>query len=121
MTEDPRHSRRPVSGTADIPSANSSNHAVVDIDDEQTMSIEELRIDYDDGATTDAVVEIYDDESSTTSGNESGLLDKFRLSPSDNRNPDIVYRDVEKDIIVTTGGNQDGVITVTVGGYIVAG
>lgn len=121
MTEDGRTSRTPESGTVDIPSGDSGNYTALELTDEQSFSLEELRVDYGGGGSASTVVEVYDDDSSTTSGSESDLVDKYRLTSGEEKNTDMVYREIEEDVIVTTSGNQDDDITVTVGGFIVSG
>lgn len=121
MAEDNRESGRPQSGVVNIPSGNSDLHTVVELRDEETLSVSEMSIEYAGGASNEAVVEIHDEPSSTNNGNESEMIDKFHVSPGDTVNPDMVWSDVEEDVLVTTDGNLDGEITVTVGGYKVTG
>jgi len=121
MVDDNRGSRKPVSDTVDVPSGDSSNFDVINLRAEESMSLEEITVDYDAGAGTAATVEIYDEPDGTSSGSESDLVDKFRLAAGGEKNPDMEWRDIENGVLVTTGGNQDAAITVTVGGYILSG
>jgi len=119
--KDSRTSRKRESGTADIPSGDASNFDPIVLDDEESMSLEELRIDYDDSGGAAVTVEVYDEDDTVGSGAESDLIDKFRLAAGEDRNPDMVYRDVEDGVLVTTDGSHDAVITITAGGYIISG
>jgi hypothetical protein len=121
MVDDNRGSRKPVSDTVDVPSGDRTNYDVLDLRDEESMSLEEIRVDYDGNGTTAATVEIYDEPDGTSTGNESDLVDKLRLAAGGEKNPDMEWRDIENGVLVTTGGNQDAEITVTVGGYILSG
>lgn len=121
MVDDNRGSRKPVSDTVDVASGDSSNFDVINLRSEESMSLEEVRVDYDDSGTTAATVEVYDEPDGTSSGSESDLVDKFRLAAGGEKNPDMEWRDIQDGVLVTTGGGQDAAITVTVGGYILSG
>jgi|APHM01.1.fsa_nt_gi hypothetical protein len=121
MAEDNRGSRKPTSGTVDVPSGDSSNFDVIDLRAEATMALQEINVDYDSSATSGVTVEIYDEPEAVTTGNESDLVDKLRLGAGEVREPDMTYRDIEDGVLVTTGGGQDAALTVTVGGYIISG
>lgn len=121
MTEDNRSSSRPDTGTVDIAGSNSDNHTLIQLRDEETLSLKELTIHYDASGGNEAVVELYDNDSSTNSGNEDDRVYKAHISPGDDLNPDMVFRDIENDLLVTTSGNQNAEITVNAGGYKITG
>lgn len=121
MAKDSRSSARKDTGTVDIPSGNSDNHTVLELESEETLSLEDVHISYDNAGGSEAVVELYDNDSSTTSGNEDDRVFKTHISPGDEINPDMVFRDIETDLIATTAGNQNDEITVNAGGYKVTG
>lgn len=121
MVEDTRQSREPVSGTVEIPSGDGGLHTVVDIADSSTIQIEEVRIDYGNGATVATVLELYDEPDGTASGELADLLDRFNLSSGGDKNPDMLYPDVTEDVVVTADGSQDDTIQVTIGGFVISG
>jgi len=121
MVEDERGSRKPRSATLTLSSGASSPATAIDLRDEERMAVEEMRLQYDSGGTTAALVEVYDEPDGTTAGNLNDKVDEFRLQGGDEANPDMVWEDIEDDIIVLPDGNSDGAITVTVGGFTVSG
>lgn len=121
MTEDSRESGRPDSGVATVPGGDATLFFPLSLRTEETFSPQEIKVEYDDGGGTPAVLEIYDEPSNINQGDESDLVDRFYINSGDRLNPDMVYRDIEDDLVVTTDGNQDAEVTVTVGGYIVTG
>lgn len=121
MTEDSRSSSRPDGDTATVPSGDGGIHVALSLRDEETLSLDEIEVEYDDAGSTNSVLEVHDEDENINSGDEDNLVDRFYLTPGDRVNPDMVYPDVENDIVVTTAGNQDAEITVTVGGHIVTG
>ncbi len=121
MAEDTRGSRQRRSETIDIPSGDPDLHTAINIRDEQIMSVEEIRVEYDNGGSSSAIVEVYDEDEDVIPGEQDDMIDKFRVQPGDRRNPDMVWQDAEEDVLVRADGGQDAEITVTVGGYIVSG
>lgn len=121
MAEDSRDSGRPHSGVQIIPSNDANLHTVIELRDEETLAIDEISVEYDEAGSVEAIVEIHDEPSTTTNGNEDELLDKFHIGPGETINPDMVWSDIEDDVLVTTDGNLDAEIVVTVGGYKVTG
>ena len=121
MVEDKRESGRADSNVAEIPSGDDTLFTPASLRREERFSIEELKIEYSGDGSTSAVLMLYDEPSDTTSGNEEDLIDKFYIEAGDRINPDMVWAEVEDDLIVTTEGNQDAEITVTVGGFLVTG
>lgn len=121
MAEDSRESGRPDSGVATVPGGDGTLFFPLSLRGEETLSPQEIKIEYDSAGTTATVLEVYDEPSDTVQGDESDLVDRFYLNAGDRINSDMVYRDIEDDVVVTTDGSQDAEITVTVGGYIVTG
>ena len=121
MVDDSRESGRADSNVAEIPSADGTLFFPASLRAEERFSIEEVKIEYSSGGSTDSLVEIYDEPSDTQSGDEEDLVDKFYISPGDRINPDMVWAEIEDDLIVTTDGSQDGEVVVTIGGFLVTG
>lgn len=121
MASDDRGSRQRRSGSVDINAGDAGLYTLIELRDEQTMSVEEIRADYGSGDSAKTFVEIYDEDSDVTPGEQTDMIDKLRLQPGDEKNPDMVWQDAEDDIIVKANGNQDAELTITVGGYIVSG
>ena len=121
MTEDSRESGRRVSSTVDVASGDGSLFTALSLRDEETLSLEEIKVEYASSGSVAEVLEVYDEPEAITPGDEEDRVEKFHTQPGDRINPDMVYEDVENDVLVTTDGNQDAEITVTVGGYIVTG
>ena len=118
MTEDSRKSGVPSGDVQIIPSGDGGLHTAVDLRNEETLSIAEIEVQYEASGTNEAVVELHDEPDSTTGGNEDNLIEKFHISPGETINPDMVWPDVENDVLVTTAGNLDAEIVVTIGGYL---
>lgn len=119
MVDDSRESGSPRNGTVDIASGNSSTQDVLDIDDDESMSLETVIIDYESAGTTEAVVEVYDEPAGTSSGNLGDRRIKVQISPDERVVIDNVpFTDIEDDIVALADGNQDSQITVTAGGFI---
>lgn len=121
MVDDARSSRKPKSAVATLAAGSNSAVTLADLMAEEAMSIEQLRMQYDANGTTEAVVEVYDDSDGTAAADLEGKVDEFRLSPGDDTNPDMEWKDIEDDIILLADGNSDAAVTVTVGGYILSG
>lgn len=121
MVEDGRSSRKPRSEVATVSSGASSPQTAIDLRSEETLAIEEILLQYDAGAGTPAVVEVYDEPDGTAQGDLSDKIGEFRLSSGDTINPDMVWKDVEDDVVLLPDGNSDDAITVTIGGWTISG
>lgn len=76
-----------------------------------------VRIEYDDGASVNARVGLYDDDDGTTNANLSEQRDEWlNIAPGDRVETEATYRAFENDVLVATDGNQDGELSVTVNG-----
>lgn len=121
MTEDSRQSSRPVSDVTDVASGSGSAVSGLTMRGEETLSLEEVVVEYSPAGTVNATIELYDESDGTSAADASDRVDKFHISPGDSLNPDMVYRDVEDGVLLVPDGTQDGEVTVTVGGHIVTG
>ena len=121
MVEDKRSSGRADSNVAEIPGGDGTLFFPASLRAEERLSIEEIKVEYSGSGTTATVVELYDEPSDITGGDEEDLIDKFYVESGDRINPDMVWAEVEDDLVVTADGNQDAEITVTVGGFLVTG
>jgi len=121
MVTDNRGSRKPRSGVVTLSSGSNSPTSIVSLRDEEAMSVEEIRMQYDSAGTTAAVVEIYDEPEGTSAGDLSDKVDEFRLTSGDSPNPDMEWEDIEDDVILYADGNSDAEITVTIGGFTISG
>jgi len=82
---------------------------------EQNANLEYVRLQYANAATTNTVVELYDEPDGTASGDLSDLVERVELTPGDRVElDDSNYPNVQDDLLATTDGNQDGGIYVTV-------
>jgi len=121
MVDDNRSSRKPRSAVVTLSGGASAVTTALDLRDEERMSLEEIRMQYDTGGSTNALVEIYDEPDGTAQADLSDKVDEFRLAPGDDANPDMEWEDIEDDVILLPDGNSDDAITVTVGGYTISG
>lgn len=120
MTTDERKSREPLSGSVEVASGNQGPISVLVLAGEEELSVEYLKAEYPDDATTNTRVEFYDSDGTDTLGDLTDPIDVVPLVPGDRFQPEgVVYDDIEEGVVVVTDGNGDDSIPVTVGGYVV--
>lgn len=120
MVDDSRTSRSPRSGNVSI-SAGSSGSSVdlISIRSEVSLSLEDLIVSYENSATNQTVIELYDDVEGTSAVNLSNRLFSFDLSPNDTLIlDDLDLSDISNDLIVVST-NNDGEVNVNAGGLLV--
>lgn len=122
MPQDNRNSQRVTSDVTTVPSGDATTQTVVELTDDQTLAVGYLKVEYAGSATNESTVELFDEYSSTTSGNLTDKIEKFVLQPGDR----IVIEEpflseIENDFVAAADGNSDGEITVTVGGPLLTG
>lgn len=122
MAKDTRTSKEPVSGYAVWASGDSAtSNDVATIRDEATISPEGILISYSDAGTTEATVELYDDEEGTSEANLSGQFGEVHVSPGENLTlSDVVRGDISDDVVGVVRGN-DADISVSFGGHVISG
>lgn len=122
MPKDNRTSQRVTSDTTTISGGDSTTNTVVGLNDEQTLAIGYLKVEYAGSASAETVVEVYDEDEATTSGNLSDVIDSFILNPGDRvilEEP--FYSEIEHDLVAAGDGNSDGAVKVTAGGPLITG
>jgi hypothetical protein len=122
MVEDKRESREAESGTITFASGDSgTSKDLITMRDEQTFSMADYVIAFSGSGSGQADVEFYDDEAGTGEGNLSGPLEVVIVESGDDIvSTGITRDDVENDLLVVVR-NNDADVTITSGGYIVAG
>lgn len=121
MADDSRKTSKKESASATLASGSTTVTTLMDLREEETLSIEWLKVEYADGGTTAGTVDMYDEPDGTASGDLNDLIDKFQVTAGQRQEYTPVYEDVEDDIVLEGDGNFDDEVTVTVGGYIVTG
>lgn len=122
MPKDERNSRRVTSDTQSIPSGDATTQSVVALDDEQTLAIGYLKVEYPDSATNETVVELFDEPDNTTSGNLADILERFILNPGDRVVIEEPFlSEVEYDLVAAADGNSDAQVQITAGGPLITG
>lgn len=109
------------SGYVEIEAADGSTpQTAVEIPATALFRVDQIKIEYDDGASATADLEVYDDPDGTAAGDLTDQRDAFLNIDSDTRIAHVAeYRVFENDVLVATaGGNQDGVLGVTVYGEV---
>lgn len=122
MAQDIRTSSRSESGVHSIQGGDTAPATLMSLRSEETLSLKYVKLHYEAGATTNTIVEVYDEADGTTSGNLEDKVDHFALAPGDTVVVEEgVWRDIEEDILLLPDGNQDGQILVTAGGNPLTG
>ena len=113
---------RPNSGTVTFESGDSgTSKDVLTIRDEETFRINDYILSYGANGTPPADVEFYDEPAGTAEVDVSQLIEIVRVSPDDNTPVvDIARNDVEDDVVVVVR-NNDGVVSITMGGHTITG
>jgi hypothetical protein len=112
----------PESGTVQFEAGDSGTAKdLIAIRDEETFRINDYILSYGANGTTPADVEFYDEPAGTAEADVSELIEIVRVSPDDNTPVvDIARNDVEDDVVVVVR-NNDGVVSITMGGHSITG
>ena len=121
MVEDTRTSMKPRSEVVTIESGDTAAFTALSLRPEETMAVEEIRVQYGPSGTANSSVELFDSTEVDDSYDLSDKLDKFIMQPGDEKNPDMEWDDIEENVVIQPDGNSDGPIVVTIGGYITTG
>jgi len=122
MPKDSRANGSPDSEVTGIAAGNADPTTVLALRPEEVLSPSMVKVEYNPAGTTEASLELYDEEDGTEEANLEDRVDKFYLSPGDEVVlDDVTYRDIEQDVVALADGGQDAEIVVTIGGYPVTG
>lgn len=122
MSRDVRQSRSPMSGFVEIDDSDEGPFGVLDVRDEETFSMDTVRVQYAEAATEDVTLNIYDDDYNTDEVSRSDAIDAFLLTPGGMIELDgVTYDDVYDGVVADVGDSRDGDVVVTVGGMKVTG
>ena len=122
MAKDVRESREPRSGYVTFASGDSGTaQNLVSVRDEAVLSPDDINITYDNTASATATVSLYDDEAGTAVGDVTGQFAEFTVDPGDEVGPsDFSFVDVENDVVAVVS-NNDGDISINLGGNLIVG
>lgn len=106
-----------VTGDVDTP------QTLLDIPADKLFRPTQVKIEYDSSASTAATVSLFDDADGTSAADVADRRDRHRnVQPGESRTvDDLDMREFEEDVLVQTGGNQDGPLDVTVYGELITG
>lgn len=121
MVEDERGSRKPRGSVVTIATGSGSVITAINLREQESLSLDQLRMQYSGDGGVEVLVEVYDEPDGTPSGSLNDKVDEYRLSPGEDANPDMVWEDIEDDLLLMPDGSSDAPITVTVGGYTISG
>lgn len=122
MAEDKRTSRTPVSDYLNLPNGTEDGGVVLELRDDETLAVDYVRIRYSGNATSETLLTMYDADEFNGGANTTDTWDVFLVGPGDEVIiTEATYDDISDGVVVETDGNQDGDITVTVGGIEVTG
>lgn len=122
MAEDAREGRSVVSNSLTLPSGATEPDTVLPIRDEETVSVQYLRIQYVGSASVEETLTLYNEQEGTGSAELGDDVDQFFVTAGDHiviEEP--TYEDITDGLIVEPNGDGDGQIVVTVGGVKVTG
>jgi len=98
-----------------------SVRTLINLRDEQSLSISDYVVTFSDSGTNSATVTLYDDEDGTAPANLDNPAAKLTVSSGDSIVAESVTREVvEEDLLVEVEEN-DSIVTVTVGAHILTG
>ena len=122
MAQDNRNSSRTLNGFEIVQGGTAVPVTALELRDEETFSVSNVKVENENAATTEAFIEVYDETSDTAEEDLSDVRDGFFLSPGDTLTlEDLDYSDFEDDIVLYPSGAQDARVLVTIGGVVVTG
>lgn len=122
MTEDSRKSNHPESGTATFSDGDSgSSKDLITIRDSQTFSPHDYVVSYSDSGSEEATVKFYDDDEGTDADEVEGEFERVHVQPGDVVDVNGISRDDITNDVVAVVEDNDGDVTVTIGGHVLTG
>jgi hypothetical protein len=122
MAEDGRKGRSTVSNTLSVPAGGAGPFDALPIRDEETVSIEYIKIQYSTAGTTESKVTLYNEPDGTPSGELDDDVDQFLVSGGDTIIiEDPTHEDITDGVVVETDGNSDDEMVLTIGGVKITG